>query len=65
MIKESIVRAITKGKDNGIDLDNDLDSEFFCNHLCDDCQQDKDNCPDCFQGDLYRSPDDYYDPYDD
>ena len=24
-----------------------------------DCRQDKDNCPDCCDGDLYRSPDEY------
>jgi hypothetical protein len=29
-------------------------------HLqCEDCQQDRDNCPDCDAGSLYRSPDDY------
>lgn len=28
-------------------------------YLCEDCQQDKDNCPDCCDGDLYLSPDAY------
>ena len=26
----------------------------------DDCFQDRDNCPDCCDGDKYRSPDCYY-----
>ena len=26
---------------------------------CEDCQQDKDNCPDCCDGDLYRAPGGY------
>lgn len=26
-------------------------------NLCDDCQQDKDRCVDCFEGELYKSPD--------
>ena len=39
-----------------------------CNHcdfsqgeesICYDCMRDKDNCPDCCNGDLYRSPDAY------
>ena len=27
--------------------------------LCEDCMQDRDSCPDCCDGDLYRSPDAY------
>jgi hypothetical protein len=26
---------------------------------CQDCMRDRDMCPDCCDGDLYRSPDDY------
>jgi hypothetical protein len=24
---------------------------------CEDCQQDRDKCPDCFEGSLYKTPD--------
>lgn len=27
--------------------------------VCEDCRQDNDMCPDCCDGDLYRSPDEY------
>ena len=32
--------------------------------ICYDCMRDKDNCPDCCEGDLYRSPDSYESVYD-
>ena len=27
--------------------------------MCVDCRRDKDDCPDCYKGDLYISPDSY------
>ena len=35
-------------------MDYDIDDP-----LCYDCQQDKDNCPDCCDHDKYVSPDSY------
>jgi hypothetical protein len=37
------------------------DDEFVQgeDRLCEDCMQDRDSCPDCCDGDLYRSPDAY------
>ena len=32
--------------------------------ICYDCMRDKDNCPDCCDGDLYLSPDSYESAYD-
>ena len=40
-------------------MDYDLNDQW-----CRDCQMDKDNCPDCCEGDLYISPDAYERHYD-
>lgn len=46
------------------DLDNTVNKinesiKSFYDDVCKsvDCQQDKDNCPDCCNGDKYKSPD--------
>ena len=37
------------------------DDEFVQgeDRLCEDCMQDRDSCPDCCDGDLYRAPGGY------
>jgi hypothetical protein len=34
------------------------------NGICCDCMRDRDSCPDCCNGDLYLSPDEYEVNYD-
>jgi hypothetical protein len=40
-------------------LDQAEEKRMEAKYLCsaDDCQQDKDRCPDCYEGNLYLSPD--------
>ncbi len=35
------------------------DGDWYESKQCDDCMKDRDYCPDCCDGNLYKSPDSY------